>query len=199
LIRVVVLTCILPAINYFGRVRPAARRRRESGTADLDRNTGADRLDIWVLRVAILSDILGSFGYIFARSEHLFFGSGMMTALGGLGSATTQSVITKHVPADRVGQLLGGIGMMHAIARVVGPVAFNGVYAVTVKTYPQTVFVMLAGLFALALLTTLLIKPFVHWEEELSEEHEPLTAEQQQARDEANAAIHGEVDEIPIE
>lgn len=159
-VRVIVLMGIFPFINYFFRTRPAARRRRESGVTLLDKNSGADRLDIWILRIALMSDILGYVGYTFARAPGPFIASAMVTAFGGLGSATSQSVVTKHVPHDRVGRVLGAIGMLQALVRVIGPVTFNGIYAATVKTYPQAIFVALAGLFTFALLCSFLVTPF---------------------------------------
>ncbi|KAF9767534.1 hypothetical protein IL306_015285 [Fusarium sp. DS 682] len=151
LVRVVVLMGIFPVINYFGRIRPAARRRRESGVDAVEKNRGADELDVLILRVALTSDVIGSLGYVFARSSRVFVASGVVTAVGGLGSATGQAMITKHVPSERVGQLLGAIGMMHALARVLGPVLFNGVYALTVGRFNQVV-----------------------WEDDPQEEREPL-------------------------
>lgn len=98
----------------------------------------------------------------------------MATAFGGLGSATSQSVVTKHVPHDRVGRVLGAIGMLQALVRVIGPVVFNGLYAATVVTYPQAIFAALTGLFVFAFLCTFLVTPHVHWEEHTEEEQEPL-------------------------
>lgn len=192
LVRVFALMVLLPIVNYFGRVRPAARLRRASGTIPVDRNTGADRLDLWVLRLALVSDLIGICGYIFVRSGTFFFLSGMLTAFGGLGSATTQAALTKHVPQDRVGQVLGAVGMAHALARVVGPLIFNGIYALTVEPFPQAVFVTLAGLFTVAIASAFVIRPYgkfhsqlyrpkkmkltvyfsVHWQEDHSEEAE---------------------------
>ncbi|KAF4456963.1 hypothetical protein F53441_978 [Fusarium austroafricanum] len=174
LVRVVVLMGIFPVINYMFRIRPAARRRRESGVAAVEKNHGADKLDIIILRIALMSDILGSLGYVFARSSAVFVASGMATAVGGLGSAVGQAMITKHVPSERVGQLLGAIGMMQALARVLGPILFNGVYALTVGHFDQGIFVLLASLFGVALLMSLTIRPHVVWENEAEEEQEPL-------------------------
>ena len=159
LVRVVALMGIFPIINYFGRVRPAARRRRESGIVPSEKNSGADNLDIWVLRAALTSDILGSIGYTLARSEGAFFLSGMVTAMGGLGSATIQAVVTKHVPSNRVGQLLGAVGMLLALARVLGPLLFNGLYAATVGTFPQAIFALLASLYGVSLLASFAVRP----------------------------------------
>jgi MFS family permease len=158
-IRVIVLMGIFPIINYIFRVRPARRRSQASGVPMVDKNSGADTLDVWVLRVSLASDMIGVLFYFLARSPALFFGGGMLTAFGGLGSATIQAVVTKHVPAERVGQMLGAIGMVHALARVIGPIIFNGLYAETVATFPQAVFLLLICLFGLAFICSFAIKP----------------------------------------
>ncbi|KAK5998433.1 hypothetical protein PT974_00812 [Cladobotryum mycophilum] len=165
LARVFVLVVIFPTINYFGRIRPAARRERETGQATVERNSGADRLDIWILRVALVSDIIGCVGYILAGTGTLFAVSGMVTAMGGLGSATLQAVITKHVPPERVGQILGAVGTLQALARVVGPVMFNGLYALTVGSFPQAIFVLLASLYGVAFICSFVVKSGVFWKD----------------------------------
>ncbi|KAH7017555.1 major facilitator superfamily domain-containing protein [Ilyonectria destructans] len=172
-VRVVVLLVIFPIINYYGRTRPAARRRK-AGEIVSEKHTGADNLDVWILRVALISDVLGSIGYAMAKSDRVFFACGMVTALGGLGGATCQAMVTKHVPAQRVGQLLGAVGMLQALARVLGPVLFNGLYAATVGFFPQAIFVLLTIIFCVALTSSFILKPHVHWEEEPEEEREPL-------------------------
>ncbi|EGX92909.1 tetracycline-efflux transporter, putative [Cordyceps militaris CM01] len=165
-IRVIVLLGVFPLVNYWFRVRPRRRRERETGLAYVEKTSGADNVDIWTLRAALLSDTLGAIGYSLAHSQPLFVVSGMITAVGGLGSATIQSAITKHVPPSSVGQVLGAVGMLNALARVVGPVLFNGIYAMSVKTFPQAVFVMLLALFSVGLLATLVVRPHVVWEHE---------------------------------
>lgn len=158
LTRVLILLCMFPIINYVFRVRPARKRRQESG-AIKESNAGADELDVWILRIAILSDVIGITGYVFARTPALFIFSGVVTAFGGMGSATIQSMVSKHVPAERVGSLLGAIGLLHALSRIVAPVILNGLYAATVKTFPQAVFVVLAFAFAAVLFISFLIRP----------------------------------------
>jgi MFS family permease len=158
-VRFFVLMSVFPVINYFFRIRPNARRRRESGMPTSEKNAGADLLDIWVLRTALVSDVVGVTGYIFVRSEPLFVLCGVITAFGGLGSATIQSATTKHVPPEMVGELLGAIGQLHALSRVFAPLVFNGLYAATVKVFPQAFFVLLSGLFLVVLLASFLIRP----------------------------------------
>lgn len=160
MVRVVVLMCVFPVVNYIFRTLPHARRRREEGGPPIvEKNAGADMLDLWVLRSALLSDVIGSVGYIFVRTEPLFVLCAIITGLGGMGSATIQAALTKHVPAERVGGLLGAIGLLHSLARVFSPIAFNGLYAATVKFFPQAFFVLLAGLFTASLAMSSLLRP----------------------------------------
>ncbi|KAH6607641.1 MFS permease [Trichoderma cornu-damae] len=173
MIRVAVLMVIFPIINYVFRTRPAARRQRESGAPLVEKNSGADRLDVWVLRFALVSDVLGCVGYTLSRNQHLFFASGMVTAVGGLGSATVQAAVTKHVPSARVGQVLGAVGFMQALSRVVGPAMFNSLYAMTVGTFPQAIFLLLGGLYFVGLVCAFILKPHVHWEDVGEEDEEP--------------------------
>lgn len=197
LIRVVTLLGIFPAVNYFVRIRPA-RRRRAMGIDIPDKNAGADTLDVWVIRVAFVGEVIGCIGYILARHEALFFASGMMMGFGGVGSASMQAAMTKQIPTDKVGQFLGATGMLHALARIIGPVMFNGIYAATVGTFPQAFFVVLLCFFAFALVMSLLVKKhskytwfprtstlriltysslLVHWESPGHEETEPLNGQ----------------------
>ncbi|KNB18714.1 hypothetical protein FOXG_16153 [Fusarium oxysporum f. sp. lycopersici 4287] len=169
LVRVVALMGIFPIINYFGRVRPAARRRRECLMVPAKKHYGADNLDIWVLRAALTSDILGSIGYSLSHSEEVFFLSGMVTAMGGLGSAAIQAIVTKHVPTNRVGQVLGAVGMLLALSRILGPLLFNGIYAATVGTFSQAIFVLLVSMYGISFLASFVIRAHVHWEDEQEE------------------------------
>ena len=161
MVRVVTLVGVLPLINYFFRARPAKKRRESSPTPlpVAEKNAGADELDIWILRVALISDVIGITGYVFARSGPVFVACAVVTAFGGLGSATIQAALSKHVPPERVGQLLGAIGLLHSLARVLSPIVFNQLYAATVETFPQAFFVLLASLFVLALGASFFLKP----------------------------------------
>ncbi|KAL2262594.1 hypothetical protein VTK26DRAFT_809 [Humicola hyalothermophila] len=183
MVRVVTLVGVLPLINYLFRTRPAAAKKRRQAsittsssttapTTVAEKNTGADKLDIWILRAALLSDVAGVTGYIFARSGAVFVACAVVTAVGGLGSATIQAALSKHVPPARVGQLLGAVGLLHSLARVVAPIVFNELYAATVESFPQAFFVLLASLFAAALVASFGVRPNVFMRGE--EEEEPV-------------------------
>ncbi|KAK3353034.1 major facilitator superfamily domain-containing protein [Lasiosphaeria hispida] len=165
-VRVFVLMGIFPVINYIFRTRPAARRRRESGVALVEKNAGADDLDVWIMRTALMSDVVGMIGYIFVRTSPLFVLCAIIAAFGGLGSATIQASLSKHVPAEQVGQLLGAIGLLHSLARVVAPMLFNGLFALTVSTFPQAFFVLLASIFMVATLASFFVRPHVYMTED---------------------------------
>ena len=158
MVRVLVLVVLFPIFNYFFRVRPARQAQRETGIVPEEKNQGADKLDIWILRVALISDVIGVTGYIFVRTQELFVMCAVIAAFGGLGSATIQAAMTKHVPAERVGQLLGATGLLHALSRIVFPALFNGLYALTVRVFPQAFFVMLSTIFFMTLAASFLIR-----------------------------------------
>ena len=154
--RVTVLILVLPLLVRLVR-GPASR-------APPPRASGSDSLDLAIVRVAIVFDIVGYVGYATASSGGMLVASGAVAAFGGMGSPTLQSALTKHVPADRTGQLLGAMGLLHALARVVAPTVFNRIYAVTVvRGFPQAVFVCLAATFGVAFVLSWFIRPHGRW------------------------------------
>lgn len=157
--RVSALIIVLPLLNYVIRTRKANRQRRESGFAAPIPNSGSDTLDLSIIRGAVLLEVLGYAGYAASRQQGMFVLSGILASLGGIGSPTLQSALTKHVPHDRVGQLLGATGLLHACARVVCPLIFSGIYAGTVGTFPQAVFCVLTGCFVVAFVCSWFIRP----------------------------------------
>ena len=154
--RVLVLVIVLPLITRIFRNRrgaaPVADGKRQ-------RNSGSDKLDIALIQIAVFFDMIGYLGYALVRTGPLFLASGVLASFGGIGSPTLQSALTKHVPSDRIGELLGATGLLHALARVVAPTAFNLIYAKTVGTFRQTVFVCLTATFGVAFLLSWGIRP----------------------------------------
>lgn len=133
--------------------------RGKRGEAKEKKNTGSDLFDLNVIRVAVFFDTLGYLGYALARKDTLFILSGVVAAIGGIGSPTLQSALTKHVPADQTGQLLGATGLLHALARVVAPTVFNAIYSSTVGKFTQTVFVCLTATFGVGFAVSWFIRP----------------------------------------
>ena len=150
LCRVTALVVGLPLLTRWVR---GPMKKQSSG------HRGADRLDINIVRCAILFDLLGYIGYATAQTGGLMILAGMIASLGGIGSPTLQSALTKHIPSDRTGQVLGATGLLHALARVVAPTIFNLIYSETVGVFPQTVFICLASVFILAAIMSWFLKP----------------------------------------
>ena len=148
--RVFCLLVILPIVTRLVRGKPDAAAKQKS--------TGCDMFDVYVIRVAVLFDTIGYLGYTFSRTGGLMILSGAVAAVGGIGSPTLQSALTKHVPAEKTGQLLGASGLLHALARVVAPTTFNAIYSLTVGKFTQTVFVCLSATFGVAFVITWFLK-----------------------------------------
>ena len=148
--RVTTLLVLLPIITRIVR-GPASRRTKQT--------SGSDKIDLRIIRTAITFDLLGYIGYASFRTGPLFIMCGAIAAVGGMGSPILQASLTKHVPSDRTGQVLGAMGLLHAAGRVVSPIIFNLIYASTVGKFTQTVFVCLAATFGLAFLFSWFIKP----------------------------------------
>ncbi|KAF2803994.1 MFS general substrate transporter [Mytilinidion resinicola] len=154
--RVISLIVLLPIVT---------RLVRGSTGTSKQRNTGSDKFDLYVIRVAVLFDMAGFLGYTLARSGGAFILSGALASAGGIGSPTLGSALTKHVPPDRTGQLLGAVGLLHALGRILGPVIFNAIYGATVGKFRQTVFICLTATFGLAFICSLFIRPHVYLDE----------------------------------
>ena len=148
--RVFVLIVVLPVVS---------RILRGPRSSSVLKPSGCDNIDLGIIRTAIFFDLLGFIGYSTARSGTLFVLCGAVAAIGGMGSPTLQAALTKHVPPDRTGQVLGAMGLLHASARVVAPTIFNLIYAQTVGKFTQTVFVCLAATFGLAFILSWFIRP----------------------------------------
>ncbi|OCK73758.1 MFS general substrate transporter [Lepidopterella palustris CBS 459.81] len=154
--RVFCLMIVLPIITRLVRGREGTSRQR---------NTGSDNFELSIIRIAVFFDMVGYLGYTLARSGPLFILSGCLASVGGIGSPTLGSALTKHVPADRTGQLLGATGLLHALARIIGPTIFNAIYSATVGKFRQTVFVCLTATFGLAFICSWFVRPHVYLDE----------------------------------
>ncbi|ETN40538.1 uncharacterized protein HMPREF1541_04815 [Cyphellophora europaea CBS 101466] len=120
---------------------------------------GSDRLDISIIRTSLIFDLIGYLGYALTPNGAIMVMAGLVASIGGIGSPTLQSSLTKHVPADLTGQVLGASALLHALARVVAPTVFNLIYSKTVKIYAGIVFACLAFIFIIAFGMSWFLKP----------------------------------------
>ena len=150
LCRVFTLLVIMPV---------ASRILRGPRSSSVQKVSGCDSIDLGFIRTAIFFDMLGYAGYCVVRTGTLFTLFAAIASVGGMGSPTLQAALTKHVPPDRTGQVLGAMGLLHASARVVAPTIFNLIYAQTVGKFTQAVFVCLGATFGLAFILSWFIRP----------------------------------------
>jgi MFS family permease len=156
--RVVGLVIILPLVTRLfrrRRRRPVVPAGQQSGGG----HYGADMLDIRIVRVAILLDLVGYVGYATAMTSGMMVAAAMVAAFAGIGSPTLSAAITAHVPPDRTGQVLGALGLLHALAKVMAPTIFNTIYGLTVGVFPQAVFVCLGSLFLVVFVLSWFLRP----------------------------------------
>lgn len=147
--RVITLLVIFPTITRYLR----------GPQQTVQANSGSDWLDIASIRLAILFELVGYIGYSLASTGGVFLFSAVVASIGGIGSPALQSSITKHVPPSRTGQILGAMGLLHALARVISPIIFNLIYSATVGKFTQTVFVCLASVFGVSAILSWFIAP----------------------------------------
>ncbi|OJJ95270.1 hypothetical protein ASPACDRAFT_55301 [Aspergillus aculeatus ATCC 16872] len=121
---------------------------------------GSSPYEISLIRISILLDTLGNIGYALAFNGALMTFSGVVMALGGMGVPTLQSSLTKHVPREGLGQILGAKGLLHALARIFAPTACSLIYSVTVGRFTPAIFVVLAAVFGAASAASWWIRPF---------------------------------------
>ena len=147
--RVLALVVLLPLlIRWFRK-----QGKQEQG------HRGSDRLDINIIRISLVFDLVGYLGYALAPNGVVMVIAGLIASVGGIGSPTLQSSLTKHVPADLTGQVLGASALLHALARVVAPTVFNLLYSKTVKIYAGIVFCCLSFIFLIANVMSWFVKP----------------------------------------
>lgn len=149
--RVTGLMVVLPTITRLGR--GPARAGREAS------HKGADMIDIRIIRFAIFLDLLGYIGYASAMSGGMMIASGMIAALGGMGSPTLSSAITAHVSSDQTGQVLGAMSLLHAITRILSPIILNNLYSWTVGKFTPAVFCLLAFLYFVVFVLSWFLRP----------------------------------------
>lgn len=148
-VRVINLFLVLPIVSRFFVGQP----QRAGGIP------GSTKLDIVLIRLSVFLDLLGYIGYAAAMHGSVMVLAGVITALGGMGSPSLQSSLTKHVPPDRIGQMLGATGLLHALARIAAPTVLNLLYSLTVGRFTPTIFVCLASVFGVAFLLSFFIRP----------------------------------------
>ena len=144
------LLVILPIVTHWYRKRQTRSSHVHSPIENDNEPNGTDIFELTIIRVAIFADVMGFLSYAISPTGGLFTLSGAIASIGGTASPTMQAALTKHVPKENVGQLLGAMGLLHSLGRAMGPFVFTGIYAATVGGFPQAYFLILAACFGMA-------------------------------------------------
>jgi hypothetical protein len=127
--------------------------------SSLDAPTGViEPLDLFLLRASIVSDTIGYIGYALSPTGFLFTLSGAVASLGAIGLATSEAAMTKLLPSSQMGELLGALGFLQAMARIVAPTIASLVYSMTTNSFPQLVFWGIAAMFAVGGFVSFVVK-----------------------------------------
>ncbi|KAG9604949.1 putative tetracycline-efflux transporter, partial [Aureobasidium melanogenum] len=139
--RICALLLILPSLNFL---------LRHESSAPHTSGGRVDTIDLYQVRGALFLSVLGYSGYAIAPSGAAMLVSGMVAALGDISSPSLQSSLTKQMPEEYTGQLLGVMGQLHALSRIAIPTMMNMIYAKLVGIFPQGVFLCLTAGMVLA-------------------------------------------------
>jgi len=141
--RVITLVLILPLVSYCCRMfGPSASRVNGN---------------FLMIRLALLFDIWGYVSFAMSTNPLHFKLSTIPASLGAVASPVIQATLTTHVSADRTGELLGALSLLHALARMSLPAILHLIYMSTVGS--ATIFWCLAGTFGVAALASLGARP----------------------------------------
>ncbi|KAK7203375.1 major facilitator superfamily domain-containing protein [Myxozyma melibiosi] len=119
---------------------------------------GASKGDVFLIRISFLFCIVSYVVMALARNTTEFLIGGLLGAAGSIGSPTAASAITKHVPKQNTGAILGALSLLQSIATVIGPLVFSNIYASTVTYAPKTIFYVVIGLFGGSLGCSMFLK-----------------------------------------
>ncbi|KAF2838561.1 MFS general substrate transporter [Patellaria atrata CBS 101060] len=111
---------------------------------------GPAPLDSRLLSLAILTDLAGYLAYALAPTGVLFTLAGVLSAFGAVGLALTEATLTKHVGGDRVGELMGGLGLLQGLVRIFAPGVCGVLFAWSAGWMPGLVFVCVAAILGFA-------------------------------------------------
>ncbi|KAK9431644.1 major facilitator superfamily domain-containing protein [Lipomyces doorenjongii] len=145
--RAIALLVVLPSITYiYKRQRPHAQHE-----------VGASKLDIFMIRVSVIFEMCSYLLMASATNSIEFALAGSLGALGSLESPTIRAALTKHVPTENTGAVLGALSLMQSLSEIVGPIIFSNIYASTIVSYPKAIFFASILTFIIAFVMSLFV------------------------------------------
>jgi hypothetical protein len=144
--RLIVLVVVLPILNRIFK-RPNQSRRRDI------------LFDTWMMRIGYIVDAIGLALIAIAPNSATFYGAGATQSLSMIAQPSAKSLLTVLVKPTEVGELLGAISVVDAVAGIVSQFCVNALYAASVKTMPSLTFYFCASVAILTSLTAFFVGP----------------------------------------
>ncbi|KAH8660046.1 major facilitator superfamily domain-containing protein [Xylariales sp. PMI_506] len=127
-------------------------------TPAVDGRQDGTRAHLPLLRLSLCFDILGYIGFGVAPTGLWFILAGVVSSLGAMGVSSIQTSMSVMVSPSQVGNLMGILGSVQALSRLVSPPLINFIYGQIVSFLPQGVFLVLAAAVASELMLTYLVR-----------------------------------------
>ncbi|KAK9463728.1 major facilitator superfamily domain-containing protein [Lipomyces oligophaga] len=147
-VRAVVLIGLLPVLMRYLRSRDVSSVN----------HVGASFSDIFLLRGAILIEIIASIMLLLSQTGDQFAISGALNAAGSIAPATIESALTKHVAMQDTGALQGALSLMHSLCSILAPTMFATIYTFSVAWFPGLFFVALISISSFMFMLSLVLK-----------------------------------------
>ncbi|KAK7204373.1 major facilitator superfamily domain-containing protein [Myxozyma melibiosi] len=158
LTRMFVLFLALPFTLRWVKARVDARHKARGTYISDAQRAGASETDIFVIRLSAIIGVIAYIGFLINKSPLFFLVCGCIGNLAGATAATTESTISKHVPRKNTGLILGAVGLVHSLARVISPTLYLQVYSKTLQVLPKTFFILFLAVFAAIVVLTFFIR-----------------------------------------
>lgn len=147
------LFVILPLLKKLQTVRE--RKRQRTVSEDPSSHPPPESLDSTIIRSGVLLQTAGFLGLSLAENGNFFILSSSFAALSAIASPAILSSLTKLVPEQQAGQLLGLVGVLHSVTRIMATAFFEYIYQHTVSQFAPAVLFCMFGTLALALVLSL--------------------------------------------
>jgi MFS family permease len=155
--RAIILSFLLPLVFQYAR-KQSRTPSMANGRLAKDPSATHVRSSLWAVRIAILFESISSVGFAVSSGPVIFTMSGVIAAAAAPMSPVIQSLMTTYVEPERVGELLGAVTLLHALARSFVPAGLQLVYSLTLRDTPGTVFWIMGGLFAIMFALSLYVR-----------------------------------------
>lgn len=137
----------------------------KKGDEDWNRHKAEHRIihdykfDLLLARVSLCIDISSYTAIIFTTTATHFLLCTVAQGLGAGGHPAMSSLCLMFADPKETGKLMGAVAVLQIMfSQILGPLFFNGVFAATVDTFPEAIFVLGTALYFVTLVFLVLVR-----------------------------------------